>query len=42
MSTLDRFFGLSEQGTTVRVEVLAGITTFVTMAYIVFVQPAVL
>lgn len=35
-------FRLSESGTTVRTEVLAGITTFLTMAYIVFVQPAVL
>lgn len=35
-------FRLAESGTTVRTEVLAGITTFLTMAYIVFVQPAVL
>ena len=35
-------FRLAEAGTTVRTEVLAGITTFLTMAYIVFVQPAVL
>lgn len=33
---------LAEHGTTVRTEVLAGVTTFLTMAYIVFVQPAVL
>ncbi|MCR4412355.1 MAG: NCS2 family permease [Thermoguttaceae bacterium] len=39
---LDRFFGLSQQGTNVRTEVLAGVTTFLTMAYIIFVQPAVL
>jgi AGZA family xanthine/uracil permease-like MFS transporter len=39
---LERQFHLSEQATTVRVEVLAGVTTFLTMAYIVFVQPAVL
>ena len=39
---LDRFFGLSEHGTSVRTEVLAGLTTFLTMAYIIFVQPAVL
>lgn len=36
------FFQLRENGTTVRTEVIAGITTFLTMAYIIFVQPAVL
>jgi AGZA family xanthine/uracil permease-like MFS transporter len=39
---LERFFKLSENQTTARTEVLAGITTFLTMAYIIFVQPAVL
>ncbi|MBB6251632.1 NCS2 family permease [Nitrospirillum iridis] len=39
---LDRFFGLTPHGTTVRTEVLAGITTFLTMAYIIFVNPQVL
>ena len=39
---LERFFRLREHNTTVRVEVLAGVTTFLTMAYIIFVQPAVL
>ncbi len=39
---LDRFFGLSEHGTNLRTEVLAGVTTFLTLAYIIFVQPAVL
>jgi AGZA family xanthine/uracil permease-like MFS transporter len=39
---LDRRFALTANGTTVRTEVLAGVTTFLTMAYIVFVQPAVL
>ncbi|WP_298722618.1 NCS2 family permease [uncultured Ferrovibrio sp.] len=39
---LDRYFKLAENGTTVRTEVLAGITTFLTMAYIVFVNPAIL
>jgi AGZA family xanthine/uracil permease-like MFS transporter len=39
---LERFFGLSAAGTTVRTELLAGTTTFLTMAYIIFVQPAVL
>ena len=35
-------FQLAANGTTVRTEVLAGVTTFATMAYIIFVQPAVL
>ncbi|MDB6067499.1 MAG: family permease [Pedosphaera sp.] len=39
---LERFFRLSENGTTVRTELLAGVTTFLTMAYIIVVQPAVL
>ncbi len=39
---LDRYFHLSELGTSVRTEVLAGITTFVTMAYILFVNPSIL
>jgi len=39
---LERLFDLTGAATTVRIEVLAGVTTFLTMAYIVFVQPAVL
>ncbi len=39
---LERFFRLSENQTTARTELLAGVTTFLTMAYIIFVQPAVL
>src|ERR1043166_1092168 len=39
---VERLFRLSENKTTVRTEVLAGVTTFLTMAYIIFVQPAVL
>ncbi|WP_309161692.1 NCS2 family permease [Pelagibacterium sp. H642] len=39
---LESYFKLAEHGTTVRTEVLAGLTTFLTMAYIVFVNPAVL
>jgi adenine/guanine/hypoxanthine permease len=38
----ERFFRLSENQTTARTELLAGGTTFLTMAYIIFVQPAVL
>src|SRR6266478_3178093 len=41
-SMLDDVFKLRERGTTVRAEVLGGATTFVTLSYIVFVQPAVL
>jgi AGZA family xanthine/uracil permease-like MFS transporter len=36
------YFHLRENGVTTRTEVLAGATTFATMAYIIFVQPAVL
>uniref|UniRef100_UPI004048082B NCS2 family permease n=1 Tax=Vibrio anguillarum TaxID=55601 RepID=UPI004048082B len=39
---LERLFKLSEYGTNVRTEVIAGITTFLTMAYIIFVNPAIL
>ena len=39
---LERLFQLNAAGTTIRIEVLAGVTTFVTMAYIIFVQPTVL
>lgn len=39
---LDRRFSLRENGTDVRTEVLGGVTTFMTMVYIVFVNPFVL
>lgn len=39
---LDRRFGLAENQTSVRQEMTGGITTFLTMSYIIFVQPAVL
>src|SRR5919197_615888 len=39
---LKRIFHLADSNTTIRTEVLAGITTFMTMSYIIFVQPAVL
>ena len=39
---LDRYFGLSQQGTDVRTEFIAGMTTFLTMVYIVFVNPIIL
>lgn len=41
-SRLDRFFQVSERGSNVRVEVLGGVTTFATMAYIIVVNPAIL
>jgi len=39
---LDRYFGLTDSGTDVRTEFIAGITTFLTMVYIVFVNPQIL
>src|SRR3984893_4310595 len=39
---LDRHFGLTESGTDVRTELIAGLTTFLTMVYIVFVNPQIL
>jgi len=39
---LDRFFGLSERRTTVGAELMGGLTTFMVMAYIIFVNPAIL
>lgn len=42
MGTLDRVFHLSEHHTDVKTEVMAGITTFMTMAYILAVNPDIL
>jgi AGZA family xanthine/uracil permease-like MFS transporter len=39
---LEGYFRLREHGTTVGTEVLAGLTTFMVMAYIIFVNPAIL
>jgi len=39
---LERRFALTERGTTPRTEILAGVTTFLTMAYIILVNPAIL
>jgi len=39
---LEKTFHLTENNTTIRTEALAGLTTFMTMSYIIFVQPAVL
>ncbi|EGK10542.1 NCS2 family permease [Kingella kingae] len=41
-SFLERWFKLKENGTTVRTEILAGFTTFLTMCYIIIVNPAIL
>jgi AGZA family xanthine/uracil permease-like MFS transporter len=41
-SGLDSFFKLTERGTSVGTEVRAGVTTFLVMAYIVFVNPSIL
>jgi AGZA family xanthine/uracil permease-like MFS transporter len=41
-SFIDRYFALTEHGTSVRTEFVAGVTTFLTMVYIVFVNPAIL
>src|SRR6266446_197647 len=41
-SPLDRYFGLRESGSDVRTEFIAGVTTFLTMVYIVFVNPQIL
>lgn len=41
-SALDRYFKLTENGTDVKTEVIAGVTTFITMAYILFVNPDML
>ncbi len=42
MEKLESFFKLKENGTTVKTEILAGITTFMTMAYILVVNPIML
>ena len=42
MELLNKLFKLNENNTTVRQEVVAGLTTFMTMSYIIFVQPMVL
>ena len=39
---LDGFFKITERGSTMRTEILAGLTTWLTMAYILFLNPAIL
>lgn len=41
-NVLDRVFRLKEHGSSVKVELMAGVTTFVSMAYIIFVNPSML
>ncbi len=41
-SWIERLFKLEEHGTNVRTELIAGLTTFLTMAYIIFVNPTIL
>ncbi len=42
VSGLDKFFGITAAGSNVRTEILAGLTTFFAMAYILFVNPNIL
>jgi AGZA family xanthine/uracil permease-like MFS transporter len=42
LNRLERYFGFATHQTTWRIEILAGLTTFITMAYIIFVNPAIL
>ena len=42
LATLDRWFRLKQHGTTTRIEMLGGLTTFAAMAYIIVVNPAIL
>jgi len=39
---IEKLFKLQEKSTTVRVEIIAGLSTFLTMAYIIFLNPAIL
>ena len=41
-SALDRYFHISERGSDARTEMIAGVTTFMTMAYILFLNPLIL
>src|ERR1700688_4262122 len=39
---IDRFFGVTASGSSLRTEIIAGATTYLTMAYIVFINPVIL
>ncbi len=41
-SSLDRYFHITERGSTVRTEIIAGLATFLTMSYILFVNPSII
>ena len=41
-SAVERYFKIRERGSSVRIEVIAGFTTFMTMAYILFLNPLIL
>lgn len=41
-SFIERYFKVREKGTTIRTELIAGVTTFIAMAYILFVNPNIL
>lgn len=42
MNVIEKYFGIDGNNTTIKTEFLAGITTFLTMAYIIFVNPDML
>ena len=42
MNAIERYFGINGENTTIKTEILAGVTTCLTMAYIIFVNPNVL
>ena len=42
MNAIEKYFGINGDNTTIKTEILAGVTTFLTMAYIIFVNPNVL
>ena len=39
---MDKFFKITERGSSVRTEIVGGVTTFFAMAYIIFVNPGML
>ena len=42
LNALEKFFKINEKGTTVRTELIAGLTTFIALSYIMFVNPNIL
>ncbi|MCT7706879.1 MAG: NCS2 family permease, partial [Lactobacillus iners] len=42
MNIIKKYFGLDETHTSIKIEFLAGLTTFISMSYILFVNPSVL